>query len=81
MVVHAEKIWSIKRAFYHGTCYFALFRKYPNERGADKAIKPLPFFLSTNKMELYLTLGLIADLLLRSLVFTPSLLVFSSILR
>jgi len=62
-VTHAEKLWSIRRAFTYGTCYFPLLRRYPHET----LTRSRPIAIG-----LFLTLGIILDLLYRLPVFTVS---------
>lgn len=75
MVVHAEKIWPIRKAFLYGTCHFLLLKKYPRV----KTVKgPL---LSPMRIGPLLTFGLIADLLLKFPIFTLSLVVLVSLIN
>jgi len=62
-VTHAEKLWSIRRAFTYGTCYFPLLRRYPHET----LTRSRPIAIG-----LLLILGIILDLLYRPPVFTVS---------
>jgi glycosyltransferase involved in cell wall biosynthesis len=72
MIVHAEKIWSVKKAFFYGTCYFPLLKRYPRETMARS--RPIV-------MGLLLTLGVIADLLYKLPIFTLSLITFLIVLN
>jgi len=78
MVVHAEKIWSIRRAFSYGTCYFPLHKRYPKETGLElgKGLLLGPMFIGPVS-----TLALIVDIILRLPILTPSVIVFFSILK
>lgn len=83
-VVHAEKLWSIKRAFTYGTCFFPLRNRYPRETSIRIDRKLLLFNLfpnSTVGMGLLLILGLITDVLCGFPVFTASLTAFFTVLR
>ena len=71
-VTHAEKLWSIKRGFTYGTCYFRLLRRYQHET----LIRSRPMI-----MGLALTLGLILDVFSRLPVFTLTLLLFFVLLN
>lgn len=75
MVIHAEKIWSIKRAFFYGSCFFPLLLKYSREIINKK------FEILSIGIGLLITLGLIADLLFRLPIFTLSFLLFLSMLN
>lgn len=66
-VTHAEKLWSIKRAFTYGTCYFPLLRRYTRETLTRS--RPIA-------MGLLLTTGIILDLLFKMPVFTLSFMFF-----
>lgn len=81
MVIHAQKIWSIKRGFFYGTSYFPLLKKYPHERKLKTGIMSKGFLLSPMGIGPLLTLGLLADLLSRFPIFTLSIIVFFSIQR
>lgn len=74
-IIHAEKLWPIKRAFTYGTCFFPLLKKYPRE------IINRSFALSSMGIGLLLTLGLVTDLLYKFPVFTVSLILFISVLN
>jgi len=74
-VVHAEKIWPVKKSFLYGTCYFPLRKKYPRY----KAVRGL--LLPPMVMGPIVTLGVIADLLFRLPVFALSLVALLSILN
>lgn len=74
-VTHAEKIWSIKRAFFYGSCFFPLIKKYPREIISKK------FELLSFGMGFFMNLGLITDLLLRLPIFTLSLIIFFTALN
>lgn len=75
MVIHAEKIWSIKRAFSYGTCFFPLLRRYPSETIGKK------FELHSFYMGLFITLGLILDIVFRLPIFTLSIVAILSVLN
>lgn len=75
MVVHAEKIWPVRKAFFYGTCYFPLRKKYPRE----KPVRGL--LLSPMVIGLLLTFGLVADLLYRLPILTFSIMVLVSVLN
>ena len=74
-VVHAEKIWPVKKAFLYGTCYFPLRKKYPHHKAVRGLLIP-PMIMGP-----VVTLGVIADLLSRLPVFTLSLVTLLSILN
>ena len=74
-VVHAEKIWPVKKAFLYGTCYFPLRKKYPRHKAVRGLLIP-PMVMGP-----ILTLGVIADLLFRLPVFALSLVTLLSILN
>lgn len=76
-VVHAEKLWSIKRAFFYGTCFFPLRKRYPRETGIRIDRK---FPHSSMGMGLLLILGLVSDVFCGFPIFGPSLTVFFSVL-
>ena len=76
-VLHAEKLWSIKRAFFYGTCFFPLRKRYPSETRIRINRR---FPQDSMSMGLLLTLGLVADTLYGFPIFSPSLTVFFSIL-
>lgn len=79
-VVHAAKLWSIKRAFSYGTCCFPMRRRYAQEKnkGIGQAV-PVDgrFFLTTMGMGVLLTGALAADVMSRMPIFALS---FTSIL-
>jgi len=75
-VIHAEKLWSIKRAFLYGTCFFPSFKKYPREMISKSSVHPFCMGIG-----LLLTLGIVADLLYKFPIFTLSFLVFSGVLN
>lgn len=70
-VIHAEKLWSIKRAFLYGTCLFPLRRRYPHEAYDYFAMR----------IGLLLVLGMVADVFLGFPVFSSSLTVFFTVLK
>ncbi len=74
-VVHAEKLFSIERAFLYGTCFFPLLKRYPRETIGKK---PEVYCMGTG---LLLSVGLFADLLYRFPIFTLSSMVFISVLN
>lgn len=76
-VVHAEKLWSIKRAFFYGTGFFPLRKRFPREISI-KIDRKFPH--SSMGMGLLLILGLVADMLCGFPIFAPSLTVFFSVL-
>lgn len=75
MIVHAEKIWPVRKAFLYGTCHFPLRKKYTHE----KPVRGL--LLSPMAIGILLTVGLAADLLCRLSIFTPSIMVLVSVLN
>lgn len=75
MVIHAEKIWSIKRAFSYGTCFFPLLKRYPREIIGKK------FELQSICIGLLITLGLIVDGLYKFPIFTLSIVAILSVLN
>lgn len=76
-VVHAEKLWSIKRAFLYGTCFFPLRKRYPRE---TSIVIDRKFPSSSMGMGLLLILGFLADVFCGFPVFTLSLTAFFSVL-
>jgi len=72
-VVHAEKLWSVRRAFLYGTYFFPLLKKYPPEMVRSSV------HLFCVGIGLLLTLGIITDLFYRLPVAVFSLLVSFSI--
>lgn len=75
-VLHAERLWPIKRAFLYGTYFFPLLKRYPRE-----IIRERSFALSSMGIGLVLTFGLVADLLYKFPIFTVSFMVFISVLN
>ncbi len=75
-VVHAEKLWSIKRAFFYGTGFFPLRKRFPHEISIRIDRK---FPHSSMGMGLLLIFGLVADVLCGFPIFAPSLTVFFSV--
>jgi len=75
MVAHAEKIWPIEKAFFYGTCYFPLRKKYPGERPVSGLL------FSPMVTGPLLTFGIIADLLSRVPIFALSFMVLVSMLN
>jgi len=75
IVIHAEKIWPVRKAFFYGTCYFPLRKEYPRE----KPVRGL--LLSPMVIGLLFTFGLVADLLCRLPIFTFSIMVLVSVLN
>lgn len=62
-VNHTPELWPIKRAFTYGTCYFPLLIKYPHET----LTRSRPIAIG-----LFITLGIILDLICRLPIFTPA---------
>lgn len=75
-IVHAEKLWSLKRATLYGSCFFPLLKRYPREMMGKSQAE-----FSCMGIGLLLTLGLIIDLLYKPPVFTLSFLVIASLLN
>ena len=75
IVVHAEKIWPVKKAFFYGTCYFPLRKTYPRQRQLRGLL------LSPVVVGPLLTFGLVVDLLCSFPVFTLSSMVLVSVLN
>jgi len=75
-VVHAEKLWSLKRAALYGSCFIPLLKRYPHEMvGKSRA----EFFCVG--IGLLLTFGLVADLLYKPPIFTLSFLTLVSLIN
>jgi len=65
-VTHTEELWPIKRAFTYGTCYFPLLVKYPHET----LTRSRPIAIG-----LFITLGIILDLIYSLPIFTPTFII------
>ena len=74
-VVHAEKLFSLRRTFMYGTCFFRLLKRYPRETIGKK---PEIYCLGTG---LLLTLGLFADFLFKLPIFAFSLLLLFTVIN
>jgi glycosyltransferase involved in cell wall biosynthesis len=66
-VNHTQKLWSIRKTFTYGTCYFPLLIKYPHET----LIRSRPIIIG-----LFATLGIILDLIYKLPIFTPAFVLF-----
>jgi len=75
VVVHSEKIWPIGKAFFYGTCYFQLRKRYPGERPVGGLL------LSPVVIGTLLILGIVADLLSKFPIFALSFIVLVSVLN
>jgi glycosyltransferase involved in cell wall biosynthesis len=71
-VTHTPALWPIKRAFTYGTCYFPLLVKYPRETIA----RSRPIVIG-----LFITLGIILDLIYRLPLFTAAFTLFLIVLN
>ena len=75
-IVHADKIWPVKKAFFYGTCYFPIREKFPR---LGRPVRGL--LISPMVVGILLTSGLVTDLIFRLPVFTLTSLVLVSLLN
>jgi len=71
-VAHTPALWPAKRAFTYGTCFFPLLVKYPRETLARA--RPMA-------IGLFVTLGIILDLIYRLPIFTSIFILFLILLN
>jgi len=75
-VVHAEKLWSLRRALLYGSCFFPLLRRYPREMMGKSQVESFCVL-----MGILLTVGALVDFYYRLPILTPSLVVFFTLLN
>jgi glycosyltransferase involved in cell wall biosynthesis len=75
MVVHAERIWPMRKVFLYGTCHFPLRERYPHET------KVRGVLVSPMEIGILLTVGIVADLICRFPIFTMLFVVLVSVLN